>query len=62
VIGTVEQVKAGLQAFKARTGVDELIITSSIYDHQARKKSLALTKQAWDELGWAAGSVPSSAA
>lgn len=52
VIGTVSQVKAGLQAFKARTGADELIITSSIYDHQARKKSLTLTKQACDQLGW----------
>jgi luciferase family oxidoreductase group 1 len=50
VIGTVEEVREGLQAFAERTGADELIITSSIYDSEARKRSLTLTQQAWSGL------------
>lgn len=45
-VGTVDDVAAGLKAFKTRTGVDEIIIASSIYDHGARKHSLALTMAA----------------
>lgn len=45
-IGTVDDVAAGLTAFIGRTGVDEVIIASSIYDHMARKHSVALTMAA----------------
>ncbi|MBL0916531.1 MAG: alkane 1-monooxygenase, partial [Sphingopyxis sp.] len=45
-VGTVDDVAAGLKAFKARTGVDEIIVASSMYDHQARKHSVALAMQA----------------
>lgn len=45
-IGTVDDVAAGLAAFQARTGADEIIIASSIYDHDARKHSLMLTMEA----------------
>jgi len=39
VIGSPETVRAGLDAFIARTGADELMITSQIYDHGARLAS-----------------------
>ncbi|HET6525850.1 LLM class flavin-dependent oxidoreductase [Sphingopyxis sp.] len=45
-VGTADDIAAGLKAFQARTGVDEVIIASSMYDHDARKRSLALTMEA----------------
>jgi luciferase family oxidoreductase group 1 len=38
-MGSPGTVRAGLQAFIDRTGADELIITSQIFDHEARLKS-----------------------
>ena len=38
------------RSFVARTGVDEVIIASSMYDHDARKHSLALTMEAGKAL------------
>ena len=38
-MGSPETVRAGLNAFVARTGADELMITSQIFDHAARKRS-----------------------
>ena len=35
-----------IRDFVERTGVDEVIIASSMYDHDARKHSLALTMEA----------------
>jgi hypothetical protein len=35
-------VREQVEAFVARTGADELMITSSIYDHQARLRSYQL--------------------
>jgi luciferase family oxidoreductase group 1 len=35
-IGSPETVRAGLEAFIARTGADELMITSQVFDHEAR--------------------------
>lgn len=49
-VGTVDDVAAGLKAFRARTGVDEIIVASSMYDHKARKHSLALAMQAAKSL------------
>lgn len=46
-IGTGEDVARGLEAFVARTGVDEVIVASSIYDHEARKHSLTLAAEAF---------------
>lgn len=48
VAGTPDDVRDGLKAFVARTGVDEVIVASSTYDFEARKKSLALTMAAWN--------------
>ena len=38
-VGSVETVKKGVEAFVARTGADELMITSQVFDHEARLKS-----------------------
>lgn len=45
-IGSQETIRKGLQDFVARTGADELMITSQMFDHAARKHSYALTAQA----------------
>jgi luciferase family oxidoreductase group 1 len=45
-IGSRETVRQGLDAFIARTGADELMITSNIFDHQARMRSYQLTAEA----------------
>ena len=49
-VGTADDIAAGLKAFQARTGVDEIIVASSMYDHTARKHSLALAMQAAKSL------------
>jgi luciferase family oxidoreductase group 1 len=43
VVGSPETVKRGLDAFIARTGADELMITSQIFDHAARLRSFEIT-------------------
>ena len=45
-IGTGEDVARGIDRFVANTGVDEVIIASSIFDHAARKRSLSITADA----------------
>ena len=42
VVGSPETVRRGLEAFVARTGADELMVTSQIYDHEARLRSYDL--------------------
>ncbi|SKB67407.1 LLM class flavin-dependent oxidoreductase [Sphingopyxis flava] len=49
-VGTAGDVADGLEAFIARTGVDEVIVASSIYDHEARRHSLALAMEAMKRL------------
>lgn len=46
VVGPPAAVRAGLQAFAERTGADELMVTSQIYDHGARLRSYELTASA----------------
>jgi luciferase family oxidoreductase group 1 len=46
VVGSADTVRAGLQAFVAETGVDELMIVSDVYDHQARLRSIELIAEA----------------
>ena len=43
VVGTQEQVRAGLARIVAHTAADELMIASQIYDHAARLRSYELT-------------------
>ena len=45
-IGAPETVKAATEAFIARTGADELMVTSQIFDHSARLRSYELLAQA----------------
>ncbi|MBX3595607.1 LLM class flavin-dependent oxidoreductase [Sphingomonas sp.] len=49
-IGGPATVEAGLRAFIARTGVDEVMLTSSIFDHQARRESLSIAAAAMRRL------------
>jgi luciferase family oxidoreductase group 1 len=42
VVGSPETVRRGLEAFAARTGADELMVASQIYDHEARLRSYEL--------------------
>ena len=41
-VGTGDQVRAELSAITARTGADELMLTSQIFDHRARLRSYEL--------------------
>ncbi|MES2336766.1 MAG: LLM class flavin-dependent oxidoreductase [Pseudomonadota bacterium] len=50
-IGGPDTVARGIAAFVERTGADEVILTSSIYDHEARKRSLEIAAQAMQRLG-----------
>jgi luciferase family oxidoreductase group 1 len=45
VVGSRETVRQGLTDFVARTGADELMVTSMIYDHSARLRSYELLAQ-----------------
>jgi alkanesulfonate monooxygenase SsuD/methylene tetrahydromethanopterin reductase-like flavin-dependent oxidoreductase (luciferase family) len=45
-IGTSEQVAAQISAFVEMTGADELMITSQIFDHEARLRSYEITGEA----------------
>jgi luciferase family oxidoreductase group 1 len=47
VVGAPDAVHRGLEAFAARTGADELMLTSQIYDPAARVRSYELTARAW---------------
>ncbi len=45
-VGSPQTVRGALEAFVARTGVDELIVSGPIFDHDARKRSFELLAQA----------------
>ncbi len=53
-VGGPAKVARETAAFIERTGVDELMIASSIYDHAARKRSLTITADVMRELKVAA--------
>jgi luciferase family oxidoreductase group 1 len=46
VVGTREQVRAGLASIVERTGADELMVASQIYDHSARLESYGIAAEA----------------
>jgi luciferase family oxidoreductase group 1 len=58
VVGSPETVQRGLEDFIARTGPDELMITSQIFDHAARLRSYELTAKARDALASAGQGAP----
>jgi luciferase family oxidoreductase group 1 len=47
-IGAPETVRARMHDFVARTGADELMVTSQIFDHTARKRSYEIAAQVRD--------------
>ena len=47
VIGSPETVRQGMEDFAARTGADELMVVSQIYDHAARLRSYEIAAQTW---------------
>ena len=49
-VGGPAKVAREIAAFVERTGVDELMIASAIYDHDARKRSLEITADAMREV------------
>lgn len=56
-VGTRQRIRDGIAAFVERTGVDEVMLTSSIYDHQARKRSVAIAAAAARDLAPAPASA-----
>jgi luciferase family oxidoreductase group 1 len=44
-VGSRETVRREIEAFVARTGADELIVTSQIFDHAARLRSFEITAE-----------------
>ncbi len=46
VVGSPETVRAGLAAFIAATGADEIMVTAQIHNHAARLRSFELLAQA----------------
>lgn len=48
-IGSPDTVRAAIRAFVERTGADELMITSQVYDHQARLRSFEIAAEAMGE-------------
>ena len=53
-IGAPEAVRGQIGAFVARTGADELMLTSQTFDHAARLRSFEIAAQVRDELAKAA--------
>ena len=42
IVGGPEKIRSGLEEFIARTGADELMVTTNIFDHDKRKHSFSL--------------------
>lgn len=45
IVGSRESVRAGLEAFIARTDADELMVTAQIFDHGARRRSYEIVAE-----------------
>ena len=50
IVGSRETVKAGIEAFLERTGLDELMVTAAIYDQGARLRSFEMVADIRDSL------------
>ena len=57
IIGSPATVRAGLADFIQRTGADELMITSSTFDHAARLRSFEIVAEAHARLASCAGAI-----
>jgi len=49
-VGTPAVVREGIEGFLADTDADELIVTSRIYDQEARLRSFSLLAEVWREM------------
>ncbi len=49
IVGSPDTVRRGIAALVAETGADELMIVSDIFDHDARRRSIALIAEAAGE-------------
>lgn len=47
VVGTQAEAAAQLRSLAEQTGADEFMVTAQIFDHDARRRSFALLKEAW---------------
>ncbi|WP_054311853.1 LLM class flavin-dependent oxidoreductase [Mesorhizobium sp. 1M-11] len=54
VVGSRETVKQGVEAFIARTGADELMVTAQVFDHAARVRSFEMLADIHRDLSKAA--------
>lgn len=61
-VGSVTDVRASMQKFVNETGADELILVSSIFDHQKRMRSFELAAEAAQGVNVAAETVSQQAA
>lgn len=50
-VGAPDTVQRGLEEFLARTGADEIIVSSHVYDHAARLRSFEIAATVRDRLG-----------
>jgi luciferase family oxidoreductase group 1 len=49
VVGGSAKVREGVDAFIARTGADELMVTAQIYNHQSRKRSYEILAETFGQ-------------
>ena len=54
IIGSLQTIRRGLEAFLARTGADELMVTAQVFDHAARVRSYELLAGVHKEMAAAA--------
>jgi luciferase family oxidoreductase group 1 len=47
IVGSRETVRAGVERFAAHTQADELMVVTSVFDHQARKRSYEILAELW---------------
>ncbi|MBX3206252.1 MAG: LLM class flavin-dependent oxidoreductase [Labilithrix sp.] len=47
IVGSRETVRAGLERFAEKTGADELMVVTSVFDHDARKRSFEIVADLW---------------
>ena len=57
IVGSASTVRDKAEAFLARTGVDELMVTSAIFSHAARLKSFEIVARALADPGFGIGKL-----
>jgi luciferase family oxidoreductase group 1 len=62
IVGSPATIRSGLEALRAETGADELIVVSDVYEHALRLRSFELIAQAAGIAGGQAGAAAAGAA